>query len=376
MKIELVDLKGQYDRIAQEIEQGIKDVMQTTHFIKGPYGKKLEHELAHFLGSKNVVNCANGTDALQIALMALDLKEGAEIITPAFTYAATVEVAKLLNFKPVYVDVQPDTFCVDPSKIEAAITDKTKAIIPVHLFGQSADMESIMNIALQHNLAVIEDNAQAIGADYTFSGGTVKKTGTIGTIGTTSFFPTKNLGCYGDGGALFCNDDLLTEKLRMIANHGQSSLYNFEMIGVNSRLDEMQAVVLLAKLKNLNDYTDRRQWAASKYDALLKNSQIVSIPFVATNTSHVYHQYTLKVKEGIDRATLKEFLNSKGIPTKVYYPIPMHTSKAYLDTQFPKGSMPVSEALSETVFSLPMHTELTIEVIEYVAACINQFENQ
>ena len=362
--IHMVDLKGQYARIKPEIDAAINEVVESAYFVNGPWVKKFAENLSHYLGAKHVIPCGNGTDALQIALMALDLKPGDEVITCPFTFVATVEVIALLGLKPVFVDVHPDTFLLDERQLEAAISDKTKAIIPVHLFGQVANMETIMDIANRHNVAVVEDNAQAIGADFYFSDGVKKKAGTIGHIGTTSFFPSKNLGCYGDGGAIFTNDDALAKRIRLIVNHGMERRYYHDDIGVNSRLDSIQAAVLDIKLKYLDSYHHARQEAAARYDAYFANKEGVAIPVRTANSSHVFHQYTLKIESGRD--ALSEFLKKEGIPHGVYYPVPLHLQKPYQRFGYQKGDFPVTESLCEQVISLPMHTELDEELQNFI----------
>jgi dTDP-4-amino-4,6-dideoxygalactose transaminase len=362
----MVDLASQYERIKSEVDAAISGVLTSTKFIKGPEVKQFEDNLAKYLGVKHVVGCANGTDALQIAMMALGFQPGDEVITASFTYVATAEVIALLKLKPVLVEVNPETFTIDPTAIEAAITPKTKAIVPVHLFGQCADMEAIMNIAEKHNLHVIEDNAQAIGADYKFSNGSIKKAGTIGTIGTTSFFPSKNLGCYGDGGALFTNDDALAKKIRMIANHGQSIQYVHDEVGVNSRLDTLQAAVLNVKLKYLDQYAESRRKVADYYDEAFKGVKEVTLPVRAKNSTHVFHQYTLKLS-GPNRNQIRKKLEEKGIPSMIYYPIPLHRQNAYKDERYAQQDFSVTEKLCESVLSLPIHTEFTEEQLSYIA---------
>ena len=326
-EIRMVDLKTQYHRLKSEIDKAISEVLESTQFIKGPEVKKFETNLASYLGTKQVIACANGTDALQIAMMALNYQPGDEVITASFTYVATAEVIALLKLKPVLVEVNPDTFTIDPAAIEKAITSKTKAIVPVHLFGQAADMESIMKVAAKHNLDVIEDNAQAIGADYTYSNGTKVKAGTIATtVGTTSFFPSKNLGCYGDGGALSTNDEALAAKIRMIANHGQSVQYVHDEIGVNSRLDTLQAAILDVKLKDLDDFANRRRKVADYYDKAFKGLMNVQTPVRAAYSTHVFHQYTLKLKN-VNRDEVRKKLADKGIPSMIYYPVTPACSK-------------------------------------------------
>ncbi|MFY8136797.1 MAG: DegT/DnrJ/EryC1/StrS family aminotransferase [Flavobacteriales bacterium] len=372
--IQMVDLKSQYQNIQNEIDQAVLDVIRSTAFINGPEVKKFQQNLEAYLGVKHVIPCANGTDALQIAMMALDLQPGDEVITASFTYVATAEVIALLQLKPVLVDVLPGTFDIDPAAVEKAVTSKTKAIVPVHLFGQCANMEAIMDIAKRHNLYVIEDTAQAIGAEYSFGDGRTQKAGTIGHIGATSFFPSKNLGCYGDGGALFTNDDTLAEKMRMIANHGQTVRYYHDVVGVNSRLDSVQAAVLNVKLKYLDQYSAARNKAAAFYDEAFKNEPKLTTPKRASNSTHVFHQYTL-VTDGIDRFGMQEFLASKNIPAMVYYPVPLHMQKAYTDPRYKEGDFPVTEELCKKVISLPMHTELTDEQLNLIVSSVKEFLN-
>jgi len=364
-KIQMVDLKGQYKKIKSEVDSAIQNVIDTAAFINGPEVKFFTTELEEYLGVKHVIPCANGTDALQIAMMALGLKPGDEVITADFTYVATAEVIALLGLKPVLVDVHPDTFDIDVRAIEKAITPKTKAIVPVHLFGQCADMEQLMAFAARHKLFVIEDVAQAIGADYTFSDGRKKKAGTIGTIGCTSFFPSKNLGCYGDGGALYTNDENLAKICRMVANHGQSVQYVHDSIGINSRLDSIQAAVLRIKLRHLDEYAAARNKAAQFYDRAFAGNQKIKIPARVKHSNHVFHQYTLQLK-GVDRVRLREQLSAKEIPVMIYYPIPLHMQKAYADARYKKGDFPVTENLCSSVLSLPMHTELDTETLSYI----------
>lgn len=369
--IQMVDLKKQYDKIQQEIDQAVLNVIRTTQFINGPEVQAFKDELAQYLGAKHVIPCANGTDALQIAMMALDLKPGDEVITADFTYVATAEVIALLGLTPVLVDVHPDTFEINLEQVEAAITPKTKAIVPVHLFGQCVNMEALLALAKKHNLYVIEDTAQAIGANYTFSDGTVKKAGTMGTIGCTSFFPSKNLGCYGDGGAMYTNDDELGKKLKMIANHGQSVQYVHDSIGVNSRLDNIQAAILRIKLRHLDEYASARNRAAAFYDKAFENHPNIKTPARNPNSTHVFHQYTL-VGSNFNRDELKKYLAEKGIPMMVYYPIPLHKQKAYLQN----GSYPVTEMLCSSVFSLPIHTEMDEEQLSYISNAVLSFFKQ
>lgn len=371
----MVDLATQYQHIKSEIDSAIMNVLGHSGYINGPEVKAFQASLESYLNVKHVIPCANGTDALQVAMMALGLKPGDEVITASFTYVATAEVISLLGLTPVLVDVYPETFNIDPSAIEAAITPKTKAIVPVHLFGQCADMESIMDIARKHNLFIIEDTAQAIGAEYTFKDGSKKYAGTIGTVGTTSFFPSKNLGCYGDGGAIFTNDDALADNLRMICNHGQSKLYTHDVIGVNSRLDSIQAAVLNTKLKYLNEYTSHRVSLANAYDKVFANNSNLTTPKRSESSTHVFHQYTLKLN-GVDRMGLKTYMESKGIPCMIYYPIPLHMQKAFKDERYKEGMFPVTEMLCSCVVSLPMHTEMDEEQINYVTSnLLNYLKN-
>jgi UDP-2-acetamido-2-deoxy-ribo-hexuluronate aminotransferase len=371
-KIHMVDLKSQYEKIQDKIDKAVLEVIRSTAFINGPEVKYFQEDLEQYLNVKHVIPCANGTDALQIAMMALGLKPGDEVITANFTYVATAEVIALLNLTPVLVDVNPDTFNIDADAIEKAITPKTKAIVPVHLYGQCADMEKILGIAKKHNLYVIEDTAQAIGADYTFGDGSLKKAGTMGTIGCTSFFPSKNLGCYGDGGAIFTNDDELAKKIRMMANHGQRVQYYHDEIGVNSRLDSIQAAILRIKLPFLDDYAKARNKAAAYYNQAFENNPKIKTPYTASNTSHVFHQYTLQLN-GVDRDKLKEFLATKDIPAMIYYPLPLHHQKAYSDPRFQDEHFPVTMDLCKKVISLPMHTELEEEQLKLITDAVKEF---
>ncbi len=371
-KIQMVDLKGQYEKIQHEIDTAVLDVVRSTQYINGPEVKNFQQDLEAYLGVKHVVPCANGTDALQVAMMALNLKPGDEVITTSFTFVATAEVISLLGLTPVLVDVLPDTFNIDPEAIKKAITPKTKAIVPVHLFGQCAHMESIMNIAEEHKLYIIEDNAQAIGADYYFEDGRTKKAGSIGHIGCTSFFPSKNLGCYGDGGAIFTDNDELAKKMRIVVNHGMEVRYYHDSVGVNSRLDSIQAAILRIKLQYLDRYTKKRQQAAAYYDNAFEDNPGLTIPVKSAFSDHVFHQYTLKT-EGVDRFTLQEHLMSKDIPAMVYYPVALHMQKAYLDPRYKKGDFPVTEDLCNRVISLPMHTELDEQQLEYITYTVNDF---
>lgn len=371
-KIQMVDLIGQYQKIQKEVDEAVLNVIRSSAYINGPEVKSFKAELEAYLKVKHVIPCANGTDALQIAMMALGLKPGDEVITADFTYVATAEVIALLGLTPVLVDVYPDTMDINVEAIEKAITPKTKAIVPVHLFGQCADMERILVVAKKHNLFVIEDTAQAIGADYTFSDGRVAKAGTMGDIGCTSFFPSKNLGCFGDGGAMYTNSDDLASKMQMIANHGQSVQYYHDSIGVNSRLDSMQAAILRIKLRHLDSYAAARNNAADYYDKAFAGHPKLKTPKRAKNTNHVFHQYTLQLI-GADRAALKEFLASKEIPMMIYYPVPLHLQKAYLDPRYKQGDFPVTEQLCSSVFSLPMHTELDEETLKYITDSVKEF---
>jgi dTDP-4-amino-4,6-dideoxygalactose transaminase len=371
-KIQMVDLVSQYEKIKPAIDSAISEVIENAHFINGPEVTNFTEDLKDYLGVKHVIPCANGTDALQIAMMSLDLKPGDEVITPSFTYIATTEVIALLGLKPVFVEVNKDTFCVDAESIERAITPKTKAIVPVHLYGQAADMNAIMSIAKKHNLFVIEDNAQAIGSDYHLTDGTVVKTGTIGHIGCTSFFPSKNLGCYGDGGAIFTNNEVLAQKIKMIANHGQSKKYYHDVVGCNSRLDTIQAAVLRIQLRQLDNYIDARREVADYYDAFFGPMEGVKIPFRSHDSKHVFHQYTLTL-EGHNRDGLNEFLTEKGIPSMIYYPIPAHRQKMF--ESFGSGSLnlPVTDWLTERVISLPIHTEMQTEQLELITKIVAEY---
>ena len=381
-KIQMVDLKGQYQTIKDVVDASIAEVLDTTAYINGPQVHQFQKNLETYLGVKHVIPCANGTDALQIAMMALDLKPGDEVITADFTFAATVEVIALLQLTPVLVDVDPKSFNIDIEAIKKAITPRTKAIVPVHLFGRSANMEAIMEIAEAHNLYVIEDNAQAIGATYTYSDGKKAKAGTIGHVASTSFFPSKNLGCYGDGGAIFTNDDDLAHKLRGIVNHGMYERYHHDVVGVNSRLDSIQAAVLDAKLPHLDRYNQARRNAARAYNAAFDGHQNIIIPsgidtcegICDTCDCHVFHQYTLKI-HGVDRDELVKHLNEKNIPCGVYYPIPLHLQKAYKDSRYKEEDFVVTNQLVKEVISLPMHTELDDEQIEFITSTVINFIN-
>jgi dTDP-4-amino-4,6-dideoxygalactose transaminase len=378
--IHMVDLRQQYLNIKDEVDAAIAGVLDSTIFIGGPQVAEFSKSLAQYLDIKHVIPCANGTDALQIAMMALGLQPGDEVITPSFTYVATTEVIALLKLKPVFVEVDPQTFCVDPQAIRNAITPKTKAIVPVHLYGHSCEMEEIMAIANEHNLFVIEDNAQAIGGDYRFSDGITKKTGTIGTIGCTSFFPSKNLGCYGDGGAMFTNDDALAEKLKMIANHGQKTRYYHEMVGCNSRLDALQAAILNIKLPLLDSYINARRKVADFYDTAFANNEKITTPFRADYCKHVFHQYTL-ILENIDnpetvRNELVAFLAENNIPSMIYYPVPAHKQKMFASFGGAEYELEKTDWLTHRVVSLPIHTEMDEEQLNYITQKVLEFVNK
>ena len=370
----MVDLLGQYEQIQEEVDKAVIDVIRSTAFIKGPDVKLLEKELAAYLNVGHVIACGNGTDALQIALMAGGLQPGDEVITPSFTFIATVEVISLLGLTPIMVDVEPDTFNIDPKAIEAAITDKTKAIIPVHLYGQCANMNVIMDLAAKHQLIVVEDSAQAISANYNLANGTKKKAGTIGNMGCTSFFPSKNLGCYGDGGAIFTDDEELAKKARIIANHGMKVKYHHEVIGVNSRLDTMQAAILRIKLRKLDEYKNARNKAAAYYDNAFANCDQLTTPFRNPESDHAFHQYTL-LTNGIDRDELKEYLSSKDIPAMVYYPVPLHKQEAFRTSNYIEPDLPITDDLCTRVISLPIHTEMQEDQLEYITQTILSFIN-
>jgi len=375
-KIQMVDLKGQYEKIKEAVNNSIQGVLDTNTYINGPEVHTFQKNLEEYLGAKHVIPCANGTDALQIAMMALDLKPGDEVITADFTFAATVEVIALLQLTPVLVDVEMDTFNISIDAIKKAITPKTKAIVPVHLFGLAANMDAIMDLAKEHNLYVIEDNAQAIGANYKAADGSRKKVGTIGHVASTSFFPSKNLGCYGDGGAIFTNDDELAHKLRGIVNHGMYVRYHHDVVGVNSRLDSIQAAVLNAKLPNLDTYNTERRAAANKYNTALSGHNNIVVPsFDLNGDDHVFHQYTLRIIDA-DRDALMQHLQSKDIPCAIYYPIPLHSQKAYLDKRYKEEDFPITNQLVKEVISLPMHTELEDEQIKFITDSILEFLNK
>lgn len=368
----MVDLMAQYEHIKNEVDTAILNVIENAQFINGPEVVAFQTELEQYLGVKHVIPCANGTDALQMALMALGLKPGDEVITPSFTYVATTEVIALLGLKPVFVEVDKDTFCIDVNQIEAAITPKTKAIVPVHLYGQAAAMNELMAIAKKHGLFVVEDTAQAIGCDYYHTDTHVVKAGTIGDIGCTSFFPSKNLGCYGDGGAMFTNSDELAAKLRMIANHGQSKRYYHDVVGCNSRLDSIQAAVLRIKLRQLNQYNRKRRAVADYYDRFFQAFPQVKTPVRAQNSKHVFHQYTLTL-EGVDRDGLNAFLAEKEIPSMIYYPVPAHRQKMFAAFDSEATDLPVTDWLTERVISLPIHTEMTEEQLEYICNGVAEY---
>jgi dTDP-4-amino-4,6-dideoxygalactose transaminase len=372
-KITMVDLQGQYQSIKPEIDQAIQSVLESTAFIKGPQVSQFEKSLSDFHDGAHAITCGNGTDALQIAMMALDFKPGDEVILPVFTYVATAEVIALLGLKPVFVDVKKDSFNIDIDQVEAKITPKTVAIVPVHLYGQCADMEPLLALAKRNKLFVIEDYAQAFGAEYTFKDGSVKKAGIMGTIGCTSFFPSKNLGCYGDGGALVTTDKLLAEKISIIANHGQRVKYYHDLIGVNSRLDTLQAAILNVKIKHIKKYKQHRQAVADYYDKALSGLPFLSIPLRSANSTHVFHQYTLQLK-GADRDHFRQYLESHSIPSMVYYPVPLHFQKAYQISGIEKGAFPISEKLSDCVISLPIHTEMDNDQLSYICEKIRDYK--
>ena len=372
LDLQMVDLKSQYEKIRNEVNAGIQEVIDSTTFIKGGKVNEFQHNLEKYLDVKHVIPVGNGTDALQIALMALDLKPGDEVITPTFTFIATAEVVALLGLTPVVVDVDVDTFNISIESLKKAITPKTKAIVPVHLFGQNADMEAILAIANEHNLFVVEDACQSIGSTYTFSNGQKVKSGCMGEIGCTSFFPSKNLGCFGDGGAIFTNDDKLAAKMRSIANHGMEVRYYHDIVGVNSRLDSIQAAVLDVKLNYLDEYCASRLAAADFYDKAFSISDKLITPKRSAYSTHVFHQYTLKLN-GVNRADLIKHLAEKGIPAMIYYPVPLHLQKAYQDSRYKAGDFPVAEKLSQCVLSLPMHTELSTEQLEYITKNVLEY---
>ncbi|MCA1763252.1 MAG: DegT/DnrJ/EryC1/StrS family aminotransferase [Cryomorphaceae bacterium] len=374
-KIQMVDLVSQYERVQEEIDKAVIDVIRSSAYINGPEVKDFQKELEDYLDVKHVIPCANGTDALQIAMMAMDLKPGDEVITSDFTYVATAEVIALLQLTPVLVDVDPDTFNIDVDAVKNAITPKTKAIVPVHLFGQCSQMEELLDLASKHNLHVIEDTAQAIGATYSFKSGKEQRAGTIGDIGCTSFFPSKNLGCFGDGGAIFTNNDEIAEKLRCVANHGQTRRYYHDYVGVNSRLDSIQAAILRIKLRHLDEYNKRRNETASFYDDAFKDVPELTTPKRFEQSTHVFHQYTLKLN-GLDREKMQAYLMDHGVPAMIYYPVPLHLQKAYRDSRYNAGDFPVTEDLCERVVSLPMQTELDQEQLNHITETVKSFIKQ
>jgi len=374
-QIQMVDLKGQYKKIKNKIDASIQEVIESAAFINGPEVKSFQKELEEYLDVKHVIPCANGTDALQIAMMGLGLEQGDEVITADFTFAATVEVIALLKLTPVLVDVEKDTFNIDIEALKKAITPKTKAIIPVHLFGQCANMEAVLEIATEHNLYVIEDNAQAIGADYTFKNGVTKKAGTMGDVGTTSFFPSKNLGCYGDGGAIFTNNDELANTLRGIVNHGMYKRYYHDIVGVNSRLDSIQAAVLRTKLPNLDAYCNARRKTSEYYNNAFATCEKIITPITSSFTTHVFHQYTLNLVD-IDRNALHQHLLDSGIPNAIYYPVPLHSQKAYADDRYNEDDFTVTNQLIKSVISLPMHTEFEDEQLQFITQTVLNFINK
>ena len=374
-QIQMVDLQSQYQKIKDQVDTQLQDVLNSSAYINGPQVHAFQKELETYLNVKHVIPCANGTDALQIAMMGLGLQQGDEVITADFTFAATVEVIALLKLTPVLVDVEKDTFNMNIKALKKAITPKTKAIVPVHLFGQCANMEAVLEVAAEHNLFVIEDTAQAIGANYTFKDGTSKKAGTIGNVGTTSFFPSKNLGCYGDGGAIFTNDDELAHTLRGMVNHGMYRRYYHDVVGVNSRLDSLQAAILRIKLPLLNDYCDARRKAAKYYSEGFAANENIVTPVVSDFSTHVFHQYTIQVKN-VDRDALNQHLLDKGIPNAIYYPVPLHSQKAYLDARYKEEHFTVTNELINTVLSLPMHTELDNEQQDFIIETVLNFINK
>ena len=371
-KIQMVDLKGQYNKIEKQIDEKVLEVLKSTAYINGPEVHGFQKDLEEYLDVKHVIPCANGTDALQIAMMGLGLKPGDEVITVDFTFAATVEVIALLHLTPVLIDVEKDTFNMDIEALKKAITPKTKAIVPVHLFGQCANMEAILDIACEHNLFVIEDTAQAIGADYTFKNGVKKKAGTMGMVGTTSFFPSKNLGCYGDGGAIFTNNDELAHTIRGMVNHGMYKRYYHDVVGVNSRLDSIQAAILRIKLNHLDEYCDARKTAATYYSNAFASNENIITPVVSDFSTHVFHQYTLQITNG-KRNELHQHLLDNGIPNAIYYPVPLHSQKAYTDARYKEDDFKVTNQLIDTVLSLPMHTEFDNEQLEFITSTILNF---
>ncbi len=367
--IQMVDLRNQYHRIKDKIDAAVLDVVASSNYIQGQEVRKFEENLSHFTGSNHVISCANGTDALMAALMACGVERGDEVITVPFTFISTVEVVALLGAFPVFADVTPDTFTINPNHIESLITDKTKAIVPVHLFGQCADMEPIMTIARKHNIKVVEDACQALGAEYVFSDGTRRQAGTMGDVGCVSFFPTKNLGCFGDGGALMTQDDNMAEKLRLLCRHGSSKKYSHEIVGFNSRLDTIQAAILNVKLNYLNDYLANRGTAADFYYHSLVDTSFLTLPAISPKSTHTFHQFTVKIKDGL-RDDFAKYLKENRIPSMIYYPVPAHLQPAYSYLNHSIGDFPVSEQLCDEVLSLPMHTELTVEQLQYISETI------
>ncbi len=373
--LQLVDLKTQYERIEEEVNTAVLNVIKSTAFINGPEVKSFQKEFEEYLNVKHVIPCANGTDALQISLMALGLQPGDEVISPSFTYIATAEVIGLLNLTPVFVDVDKETFCMDPESLKNAISTKTKAIVPVHLYGHCAPMDEIMEVANEHGIPVIEDTAQGIGSNYTGKDGTSKKAGTIGTVGTTSFFPSKNLGCYGDGGAIMTNDDDLAAMIRMVSNHGQSKRYYHDVIGVNSRLDSIQAAILRIKLRHLDTYLADRNKAASYYNDVFSERPELTVPKIAGYSDHGFHQYTL-ILNGVDRDELMNHLDKKGIPSNIYYPLPVHEQKSFEGRFIERVNLDNTDYLKMKVISLPMHTELTDDQLEFITSSVIEYLDQ
>jgi len=371
----MVDLKGQYEKINDEINSAIQGVIDSTAFINGPAVKEFQVNLEKYLDVDHVIPCGNGTDALQVSMMALGLKHGDEVITSSFTFIATAEVIALLGLTPVLVDVNPDTFNIDPDAVRKALTPKTKAIVPVHLFGQCSEMETILGIAREHNLFVIEDNCQAVGADYIFNDGSRKKAGVMGDTGCLSFFPSKNLGAYGDAGAIYTNNEKLANDIRSIVNHGMVKRYYHDIVGVNSRLDSIQAAILNVKLKYLDEFAKKRNEAANYYDNAFRTNPNLSIPARYSKSTHVFHQYTLKINNG-DRDGLQKHLMDKDIPAPIYYPVPLHLQKAYMDPSYKKGDFPVTEELCNSVISLPMHTEMNDEQLEFITSAVIEYFNK
>lgn len=371
-EIRMVDLQSQYLRQKTDIDRAIQEVLDSTTFIKGKEVQLFQDELAEYMGVKHCIACGNGTDALQVAMMALDLQPGDEVITTPFTFIATIEVISLLKLKPVLVDVDPDTFNMDPALLEAAVTDKTKAIVPIHLFGQAADMNQILPIARKHGLKTVEDNAQAIGANYSLTDGSNSKAGSLGEIGCTSFFPSKNLGAYGDGGAIFTNDDALGARISSMVNHGMTKRYYYEYVGVNSRLDTIQAAILRVKLRQLDNFNRARQEVAAAYDSAFKEIEELKIPSRNADSEHIFHQYTLQVAAN-KRDALKAYLQDRGVPAMIYYPVPLHLQEAYSMLGYKPGDFPVSEKLCTVVLSLPIHTEMEQDQLDHIIHAVKSF---